>query len=169
MSYPQQPGGGWQQDQSWPADPYNQPASGQPASPAGYGDYGYQQAAYSAQPAAYPAYGYGTPAVVMPVPAAPSTNGMAIASLVCSLAGLATCGVTAIIGAILGHVARRQIRERGEGGDGLALAGIISGWIIFALYALGIAAYIVFAIILVSAAATNPGFDPTYYPTTYPS
>ena len=47
MSYPQQPGGGWQQDPSWPADPYNQPASGQPASPAGYGDYGYQQAAYS--------------------------------------------------------------------------------------------------------------------------
>ena len=168
MSYPQQPGGGWQ-DSSWPADPYNQPASGQPASPPGYGEYGYQPA-YGAQPAAYPAYGYGTPAVMMPVAPAQSTNGMAIASLVCSLAGLATCGVTAIVGAILGHVARRQIRERGDGGDGLALAGIISGWIIFALYALGIAAYIVFAIILVSAAANNPGFDPTpYYPTPYPS
>jgi hypothetical protein len=168
MSYPQQPGGGWQQDQSWPYqqgyDP-NQPASGQPASPAGYGDYGYQQ-----QPQAYPAYGYGTPAVMMPVAAAPATNGLAIASLVCSLAGLATCGITAIIGAILGHVARRQIRERGEGGDGLALAGVISGWVIFGLYAMGIAAYIIFAIILVSAAATNPGFDPTpYYPTPYPS
>ena len=155
MSYPQQPGGGWQQDSSWPADPYSQPASGQPVSPSGYGEYGYQQP-YSAQPASYPAYGYGTPAVVMPAPAQ-STNGMAIASLVCSLAGLATCGVTAIVGAILGHVARRQIRERGDGGDGLALAGIISGWIIF-------------AIILVSAAANNPGFDPTpYYPTPYPS
>ena len=166
MSYPQQPGGGWQPDQSWPGqqayDP-NQPASGQPASPAGYVDYGYQQQAY-------PAYGYGTPAVVMPVAAAPPTNGMAIASLVCSLAGLATCGLTSIVGAILGHVARRQIRERGEAGDGLALAGIISGWIIFGLAALGIAAYIVFAIILVSAAATNPGFDPTpYNPTPYPS
>ena len=168
MSYPQQPGGGWP-DQSWPADPYSQPASGQPASPAGYADYGYQQPGYGVQPA-YPAYGYGTPAVVMPVAASPSTNGMAIASLVCSLAGLATCGVTSIVGAILGHVARRQIRERGDGVDGLALAGIISGWIIFALYGLGIAAYIVFAIILVSAAATNPGFDPTpYYPTPYPS
>ena len=155
MSYPQQPGGGWQQDQ-WPGQPAyydpNQPASGQPASPAGYVDYGYQQQAY-------PAYGY----------AAPATNGMAIASLVCSLAGLATCGLTSIVGAILGHVARRQIRERGEAGDGLALAGIISGWIIFGLAALGIAAYIVFAIILVSAAATSPGFDPTYYPTPYPS
>ena len=107
----------------------------------------------------------------MPVAASPSTNGMAIASLVCSLAGLATCGLTSIVGAILGHVARRQIRERGEGGDGLALAGIISGWIIFALAAAGIALYVVFAIILVSAAATNPGgFDPTpYYPTPYPS
>ena len=174
MSYPQQPGGGWQQDQSWPADPYNQPASGQPASPAGYpagyNEYGYQQPAYGVQPASYPAYGYGTPGVVMPVAAAPSTNGMAIASLVCSLAGLATCGLTSIVGAILGHVARRQIRERGEGGDGLALAGIISGWIIFALAAAGIALYIVFAIILVSTAANSPGFDPTpYYPTPYPS
>jgi hypothetical protein len=168
MSYPQQPGGGWQPDQSWPGqqayDP-NQPASGQPASPAGYVDYGYQQ-----QQQAYPAYGYGTPALVMPVAPAPPTNGMAIASLVCSLAGLATCGVTSIVGAILGHVARRQIRERGEGGDGLALAGIISGWIIFGLAVLGFAAYVVFAIILVSTAANSPGFDPTpYYPTPYPS
>src|SRR5690348_14760161 len=43
MSYPQQPGGGWQQDSSWPADPYSQPASGQPVSPSGYGEYGYRQ------------------------------------------------------------------------------------------------------------------------------
>ena len=171
MTYPPQQPGGWP-DQSWPnQQPYgdpSQPASGAPASPAGYqaGYSGGYQAGYPVSPG-YPAYSYGTPAVVVP---AQPTNGMAIASLVCSLAGIFTCGITAIIGAILGHVARKQIRERGEGGDGLALAGIISGWIIFALYALGIAAYVVFAIILVSAVATSPGFDPTpYFPTPTPT
>ena len=165
MTYPQQPGG-WP-DQSWPGQqPYgdpSQPASGAPASPAGY-QAGYQAgypANYPVTPG-YPAYSYGTPAVVVP---AQSTNGMAIASLVCSLAGILTCGVTAIIGAILGHVARRQIRERGEGGDGLALAGIITGWIIFGLNALGWTLYIVFFVILIGAAATSPGFDPTPYTT----
>jgi hypothetical protein len=32
-----------------------------------------------------------------------------------------------VTGTILGFVARRQIRERGERGDGMALAGIIVG------------------------------------------
>ena len=67
-----------------------------------------------------------------PYPVAPPTNGLAIASLVCSIAGVATC-VSAPVGAVLGHVARRQIRERGEAGDGLALAGIIVGWILTGL------------------------------------
>jgi hypothetical protein len=171
MSYPQQPGGGWN-DQSWPgySDP-NQPASGTPASPAGYPG-GYQQGAYDTpvyqqQPAypvpqQYPAYGYGTPALAPPAP----TNGLAIASLIVSLAGLFTCGLTSLVGAILGHVARKQIRERGEAGDGLALGGIISGWIIFGLAAIGLTIYIIFFVILVTTAATVPTYDPTpYFPT----
>ena len=67
-----------------------------------------------------------------PYPYQPRTNGLAIASLVCSVAGVATC-VSAPVGAILGHVARKQIRERGEAGDGMALAGIIVGWILTGL------------------------------------
>jgi hypothetical protein len=47
------------------------------------------------------------------------------------------CGYAAIIGAIMGHVARRQIRERGEEGDGMALTGVIVGWIVFSLAILG--------------------------------
>jgi hypothetical protein len=176
MSYPQQPGGGWN-DQSWPYDP-NQPASGTPASPAGYQG-GYDTPVYPAQQPAYPvqqqypvqqypvqqqypAYGYGAPVLA---PSAP-TNGLAIASLVVSLAGLFTCGLTSIVGAILGHVARKQIRERGDGGDGLALAGIITGWIIFGLAAIGIAIYVIFFILLVATAASVPTYDPTpYFPT----
>jgi hypothetical protein len=56
-------------------------------------------------------------------PVAPPTNGLAIASMIVALV---VCGPA---GAIMGHIARNQIRERGEQGDGFALAGIIIGWV----------------------------------------
>jgi curved DNA-binding protein CbpA len=67
-----------------------------------------------------------------PPPAPPArTNNLAVASLVVSLCGLLFC-VSAPVGAVLGHVARGQIRDRGENGDGLAMAGIIVGWLLTA-------------------------------------
>ena len=149
MTYPpQQQPGNWQ-DPSWPPPQYPDPTSGAP----NYGGYG----APTSGPPGYgaptsPAYGYGAPMV----PMAPKTNGMAIAALVCALAGLVTC-VSAPVGAILGHVARRQIRERGEGGDGMALTGIIVGWI---LTGLGLA-YLIFVVVFViiginSGSSTTP-------------
>lgn len=63
----------------------------------------------------------------------PSTNALAIASLILSLLSPATMGMIGPVGAILGHVARRQIQERGEAGYGLATAGIIIGWAAFAV------------------------------------
>jgi hypothetical protein len=63
------------------------------------------------------------------------TNTMAIVSLILSLVGLVT-GITAPVGAVLGHLARKQIRQTGEEGEGLALAGIIIGWIITGVLAL---------------------------------
>jgi hypothetical protein len=65
--------------------------------------------------------------------AARGTNGMAIASLVCSLVGLLTC-IGAPIGIVLGHVAKGQIKTSGEEGDGLATAGLIVGYIAVVLY-----------------------------------
>jgi hypothetical protein len=125
----------------------------QPGGPAGYpvGDQtGYTQAGY---PAAYPGYGYGAP------PA--KTNPLAITSLVLALCGL-LCGVTAPVGAILGHVARRQIRERGEQGAGLALAGIIVGWILTGLVLLYIVGIIVFIVVAQDGGTTTThvGFTP---------
>jgi drug/metabolite transporter (DMT)-like permease len=82
-----------------------------------------------------PAYGY-------PYGYAPQrpTNGMAIAAMIVSIVGVATiCGygvgpvVICPVGAILGHVARKRIRERDEKGDGMALTGIIVGWVGLAL------------------------------------
>ena len=61
-------------------------------------------------------------------PLARPTNGLAIASLVCGIAQFAV-GVTFIPAIICGHMARRQIRQTGEAGDGMALAGLILGYI----------------------------------------
>lgn len=105
---------------------YGQPDYGQGA----YPQPGYQQ---------YPGYpGYpGYPAAVVAV--GRKTNGLSIASLVVSLCGVVflLCygggAVLGLVGAILGHVSRGQIRQRNEGGGGMALAGIIVGWISVAL------------------------------------
>lgn len=145
MSYGQQPGN-WQ-DQSWPNP-------NQPYSDAGYQG-GYPGYPASAVPAS-PGYGYQAP---MPVR---QTNGLAIASMVVSLASIVICGFPAIVGAIMGHVARKQIRERGEDGDGMALTGVIVGWIVFALSVLGVAAYIIFVVLLVESANN---YEPTPYST----
>jgi hypothetical protein len=152
MSYGQQPGN-WS-DQSWPNP-------NQPYSDPGY--QGYQQQQYPGYPAsavpASPGYGYGYQA---PMPPARQTNGLAIASMVVSLASLVVCGFPAIIGAIMGHVARRQIRERGEDGDGMALTGVIVGWIVFALTIIGWGVYIIFFVWLVT---NTPDYEPSPYST----
>lgn len=78
-----------------------------------------------------PPYAYG------PSQARP-TNGLAIASLVCGLLQLAVPVVTTVLALVFGYVARNQIRERGESGEGMAKAGIILGWVGVALGVLGL-------------------------------
>src|SRR3954469_20799055 len=80
--------------------PYGQPPPGAP--------YGQPQEAPYGQP-----YGqaYGQPATT-------GTNGMAIASLVCAF-------FCTPLGLIFGFIALSQIKERGQGGRGLAIAGIV--------------------------------------------
>jgi hypothetical protein len=55
------------------------------------------------------------------------TSGMAIASLVLGILGLFTCGITALIGLILGIIAMVKVKNSGGrlGGNGIALAGVI--------------------------------------------
>jgi hypothetical protein len=143
MTYPPPPG----PDGSYPPPPdppiqaYQPPV---PPNPQQYG-YGYQQPqiqGYGVQPA--PGYDYvnaGSPYSQPVYPYAPPrpTEGLAIASLVVSCAGvLGLCawtvgGVLGIVGAILGHVARRRISRNGSQGAGMALAGIIVGWVMFGI------------------------------------
>src|ERR1700722_18738779 len=65
-----------------------------------------------------------------PMPQQPPANRLAVASLVCSLAGILFGGITAILGVIFGFVARSQIKKsRGtQSGGGVALAGIVVGF-----------------------------------------
>jgi hypothetical protein len=66
-------------------------------------------------------YGYGYP------PPPRRTNGLAIASMVLGIVWIYWIG--SILALVFGYVARRQIRQRGESGDGMAIAGIVLGWV----------------------------------------
>lgn len=62
-------------------------------------------------------------------PYAQRTNGLAIAALACGIGQLAFWFPAGVAAVILGHKARRQIRQTGERGDGMAQAGLILGYI----------------------------------------
>jgi len=64
-----------------------------------------------------------------PVLPTPPTSGLAVASMVCGIAEIFTLGLAAIPAVILGHLARGQIRQTGERGDGMAVAGLILGYL----------------------------------------
>lgn len=64
-------------------------------------------------------------------PVSPPTNLLAILALVLGL-------FTGILGIIFGHIARAQIRRTGEGGAGLALAGLVIGYVWLSLLLLRI-------------------------------
>lgn len=127
---------------TWGQQPDEQPPP-PPTQP--YAQYQYGQPA--GQPVV-PPYGQpgGTPQPYVYTPPAP-TNGMAIASLIVSVLSLTAClGATGFIGAILGHMAKGQIRRNNEQGGGIATAGVIVGWAGFALFVIGIAIVVAIAI-----------------------
>jgi hypothetical protein len=63
------------------------------------------------------------------------TNPWAIAALILALFGFATY-FAAPVGAVLGHVALRQIRHSGAAGRTMARGAIAVGWVITVTYAL---------------------------------
>ena len=116
-------------------DPYGTPGSVPPAGwgqePAPYGG------GYQAPP---PPLGgwpgpYGQPYGGYPYAPPQRTNGMAIASMVLGILWLYWIG--SIIALVFGYTAKRQIRERGEAGGGMATAGIVLGWVGVGFLALG--------------------------------
>ena len=62
--------------------------------------------------------------------AAPPTNSAAIASLIFGIVSWFICPfIGGVLAVVFGHVARGQIRRTGEAGGGLAIVGLILGYI----------------------------------------
>ncbi len=176
MSYQYQPDGSGSSDpygygspeaggSSGAPTPYSGPAAGDPYAhqPAGagydstgYGSDSYAGTGYGSDSYAgtgYGSTGYGAPqSYVQPgyVQARPQ-NTLALLSLIMSLVGLATSGLTAIVGIILGHIAKSQIKRTGETGDNLATWGLIVGYVIVGLAVLFWVAYFVFIFLIIGA------------------
>ena len=79
---------------------------------------------------------YGQPYGGYPYAPPQRTNGMAIASMVLGILWLYWIG--SILALVFGYVAKKQIRERGEAGGGMATAGIVLGWVGVGFLALGL-------------------------------
>jgi len=106
--------------------------------------------AYGYAPQPYPpVYGYAAPP---PYPYAQPQqrryNGFAISSCVLRLIWI--YGIGSILALVFGCIARRQIRDTGDNGGGLAIAGIVLGW-------LG-AAFMVLAIIGLALSSSTPSY-----------
>jgi len=129
----QQPGGFGQQPGSFGQQPggYQQPGN--------YPQYGGNYPQQSGYPGGQPTWqaGGGYPAT--------KTNGLAIAALVCGIGQILLGLIAGIPAIIMGHIARRQIRQTGEGGAGMAMAGLVLGY-------LGVALSVIFIIAIVAAA-----------------
>jgi hypothetical protein len=93
---------------------------------------------------AYAPYGTWAP------PAAPATDGLAIASLVLSCSSFLVY-LTAPVGLGLGFAALRRIRRTGAQGRGLAIAGIVVGGIVTAF----MLAFLVLMVAVVAGSSTS--------------
>lgn len=117
--------------------------------------YGYP--VYSAYPP-FPAYTPYTPYPsyaaypYFPMPVAPTTSGLAIASFICGLLTLFAFPYLGIAAAICGHLALSQIRSSGGfvGGKGFAIAGLILGYVMLGIGLIGVVLYFLFFFILLT-------------------
>lgn len=138
--------GKWYPPELWTGPPTTGPTFAQGTPSAFPGQAGAPVSAGAPSGAQIPPSGYGQYAPYGGPPVR-QNNGLAIASLVCSCAGFLFL-IPAVLGVILGFVARSQIRQsRGmQAGDGLAVAGIIVGFAWILLFVI---------LVIVSAATTN--------------
>ena len=83
-----------------------------------------------------------------------TTNSLARASLVLGVAEFFTMGLTAIPAIICGHMAKREMRQTGQRGDGLATSGLVLGYMAVIFWGILIALSIVGAVI---SASGGPG------------
>jgi len=105
-----------------------------------------------------------TPAQPPPAGGQPKPPGLAIASLVCGIAGFPMIGacftgiIVGIVGAVLGHIALKKIRASSGtlGGEGMAKAGMICGYISAGLGVVVLIIYIAVIGIAISQGRLEP-------------
>ncbi len=135
--------GKWYPPEAWTGPP---PQMGQP--PYLQSPPLYQPAQLPGQPGQLPYSVGGPPAPGLGWVPARQTNGLAVASLVCSCVGVIPFlfGVPCILGVIFGFVSRGQIRrsQGTQGGSGLALAGIIVGFSLIGIFIVAVVLIAVF-------------------------
>ena len=86
------------------------------------------------------------------------TSTLAIASLVAGILGFTVFPIVATIVAIItGYMARKETRSvpPTAGGDGLATAGIIMGYVQIGLFVVGICCFIAYFVFIAVMAVTN--------------
>lgn len=98
-----------------------------------------------------PSSGFAGPVTYIYQPIAP-TNTVAIVGMVLSLAGVMTSFIPAgIAGIIMGHIARKQICQRGERGDTMALTALWAGYLGTAFWLIIWGLYIGFIVLAILA------------------
>jgi len=111
--------------------------------------YGPARHAAPSPAAPYPDAPYGAPGYSNPAPASRAMNGMAIASMVLGILWIYWIG--SILALVFGYVALSQIKTRNERGRGMAIAGVVLGWIGVGLILLA------FIVNFTRAARSGPG------------
>ena len=96
----------------------------------------------------------------MPVYQPPaSTNSLARASMILGVAEFFSMGLTAIPAVICGHVAKREMRQTGQRGDGLATAGLVLGYMAIIFWGIIIVLSILGAAISMSGGVPGQAAD----------
>jgi hypothetical protein len=97
-------------------------------------------------PPTYPAPPYGQPYYGGPPAQQRTTNGFAITSMVLGILWIWWIG--SVLALIFGYIARKQIRQNNQSGDGMAIAGIVLGWI-------GVGIFVVVVLLAVVGASSG--------------
>jgi hypothetical protein len=84
----------------------------------------------------------------------PQEQGMAVASLVLSLIGIFLC-FTAILGIIFGHIGYAKAKRGEAGGQGMAQAGMIIGYVITGLWLIPLTLWLIAIFAVVGGASTQ--------------
>ncbi|MGF2947892.1 DUF4190 domain-containing protein [Microbacterium alcoholitolerans] len=150
--------------------PYGQQPYGQ--QPYGQQPYGQQPPALYGQHQAPYSHSYPVPQYTVPQYTVPQytvsrpTSGLAVAAMICGIVGVLVSPfivvffipvVLPIAAVVLGHIARSQLKSRPEvGGAGMALTGLILGYIPIVISVLGLI-LVIFGFALFGGLLMTPG------------